>query len=187
MLASECSVCGHRRKFKNLTYDQQLKAYCALPSQCHAGHPNSLKTCHARGTFIHLMTYEEAQIFSLRRSGANYEQISKDHGHKVKDVNLTRLTSGGVSFRLRSDIHATYITHVMGTLGVSEVTKAMAYILDFAIKNDSAFLAQNSGRQVAYQNIANPVTPFEPEKQAKVYAPQIPTREVENDEGEFVL
>lgn len=191
MLLSECSACGHRRKFRNLNYDQQLRAYCASPAQCVKHHPNSIRNVQNRGSFIELLDYEDAQQIMLDRNAINYEQSAKDAGKTTKNVNLHRLVTGAISFRLKTDIQAEFITYMMGKTGSKQMNSVILDIIEMAMESDSTFMMQHAGRAAFVSEIKNPTTPAtsqapkreeEERKPAPIY-----TRMVDADEGEFVL
>lgn len=190
MLPTECSVCGHRRKFRNLSYDQQLNAYCKVPSQCHRDHPNSLMNCQKRGTFVHLMSYEEASSFHMDRSGQSYRTVALANGKPVPKANFARLSRGAISFRTKTDAQSEYIVYCMARTGISEISTAVADIIERALLADQDFLAHHAGEKVAISQIPTPTAPFiaEPKKMPlEVHPPSLKTRALESDEGEFML
>lgn len=190
MLPTECSVCGHRRKFRNLSYDQQLNAYCKIASQCHRDHPNSMMNCQKRGTFVHLMPYDEASSFHMDRAGDSYRSVAKANGNPVPKANFARLSRGSISFRTKTDAQADYIIYRMAKLGTAEISSAVADIINSAMNSDHEFLAHHSGKQVVVSQIPTPTAPFiaEPKKlPVEVHPPSLKTRTLESDEGEFML
>lgn len=190
MLPTECSVCGCRRKFRNLTYDQQLNPYCKIPSQCHRDHPNSMVNCQKRGTFVHLMTYEEASSFHMDRAGDSYRAVAKASGNTAPKANFARLSRGSISFRTKSEQQAEYIVYRMAKIGTAEISTAVADIIQRALTSDPEFLAHSAGKQVAVSQIPTPTSPFivEPKKMSlEVHPPSLKTRTLEADEGEFML
>ena len=188
MLSTECCVCGHRRKFRNLMYDQNLRAYCALSTQCTKNHPNSPRNVSQRGALIDLIDHQDAKQIAVERNDMKYEQSARDAGNTVRDVNINRLVTGNISFRLKTDLQAEYIAYMMGKSGSKHLTVVMLDILDEAIRQDLSFLAVHGGRVAVEQEIRNPAVPVKPAPKIEPRkAPNLYTRTVEEDEGEFVL
>lgn len=189
MLPSECSACGHRRKFRNLNYDQQLRAYCASPAQCTKHHPNSIRNVQTRGSFVELLDHEDAQQIMLDRNAFNYEQSAKDAGKPAKNVNLHRLVTGAISFRLKTDIQAEFITYMMGKTGSKQMNAVILEIIERAMESDNTFMMQHAGRVAYVAEIKNPTTPAAPTPEPREERKPAPiyTRMVDADEGEFIL
>lgn len=189
LLRSECVVCGARRKFKSLVYDQALLAYCSSPFQCTKGHPNSQQNCKDRGTFVEMMTYEEALHVQKQRTEYTYEETAHTFGKKIRNVNMHKLISGAISFRVQSEAQADYIGYLLAKMGTTRITDTIHHILNKAIESDAAFLAQYSAKRGTYAatpNVAYDVEePSVPEPRERLQTQ--PTRKMEPDEGVFTL
>jgi hypothetical protein len=189
MLSSECAVCGHRRNFKNLCYDNQLNAYCGNPKACGKHHPNSLFNCQKRGTFLELMDYDEARQYNLERHGATYRAIAATSGNPPARVSMARLSTGSVSFRIKNERQSDYIAYIIAKSGARDISSAILHILDDAMERDAQFLAHFSGKKMAEAHIPTPVTQYKEVKElpTELQPPTVPLREVDADEGEFIL
>lgn len=189
MLKAECIVCGARRKFKSLVYDQSLNAYCASAMQCTKGHPNSQANCKERGTFLDMLPYEEALHLQKQRTEYTYEETAHTFGKRVRNVNMHKLITGSISFRVASEAQADYISYTLAKIGSNKITDALHYIMNQAIERDSAFLAQYTQKRGAYT--ATPVQSYEEptheEPQPRERLNTVPSRPKEADEGVFTL
>jgi hypothetical protein len=188
MLKSECTICGARRKFKNLVYDQSLNAYCQSAMGCSNAHPNSPQNYRQRGTYIELLPYEEALLIQRQRTEYAYEETANQFGKRIRKVNMHKLITGSISFRVQSEAQADYISYMMAKTGTNKITDAVHYILNQAIEKDAGFIASYTQRRGAY--VATPHPEIEVEFEADEPAPTpkiLPTRKLENDEGVFTL
>lgn len=193
LLRSECTICGAKRKFKSLMYDEALLPYCASPMQCTPNHPNSPSNCKIRGTFISMKTHEEAVFVQKQRTEHTYEQTAQMFGKKIQNVSMNKLVSGAISFRVQHETQADYIGYLLAKLGTSRITDTLHYILNKAIEADTSFLAQyaaNRGTYAATPNIAfdveqtsAPESAPEPRERLQTH----PTRKMEPDEGVFTF
>ena len=181
MLKSECSVCGARRKFKSLVYDQSLNPYCSSAMNCVSFHPNSQKNYRERGTWTELLSYEEALQLQKQRTEYTYEESAHTFGKRVRTVNMHKLLTGSVSFRIQSETQADYISYILGKTGSNRITEAILFIINNAMEHDTSFLTQHTQNRVSYST--TPVTAYEVEKQPK----EIPSRKPEADEGVFTI
>ena len=187
MLKSECIICGARRKFKSLVYDQKLDAYCASAMQCAKGHPNSQLNCRDRGTFLDMMPYEEALHLQKQRTEYTYEDTAHTFGKRVRNVNMHKLVSGAISFRVSSEAQVDYISYTLAKIGSNKITDALHYLLNSAIEKDAAFLTQYTTKRGSYSHTPTDAYEVEedPEPRQRVQAP--PSRKIEPDEGVFTL
>jgi len=193
MLKSECSVCGARRKFKNLMYDQALSAYCSSPMICVKNHPNSPSNCRQRGTFVELMTYEDALYTQKQRTEYTYEETANTFGKRMRNVNMHKLITGSISFRVSSEAQADYISYTLAKIGTNKITDAVHFILNQAIEKDAGFLStftQKRGSYTATPNVEIGFAPIDPPTKEEIQEREVkplPTRKLENDEGVFTL
>ena len=137
MLKSECSVCGARRKFKSLVYDQSLNPYCSSAMNCVSFHPNSQKNYRERGTWTELLSYEEALQLQKQRTEYTYEESAHTFGKRVRTVNMHKLLTGSVSFRIQSETQADYISYILGKTGSNRITEAILFIINKIDRQDA--------------------------------------------------
>lgn len=188
MLKSECSICGARRKFKSLVYDQSLNAYCHSAMMCTRNHPNSIQNKQQRGSYLDMMAHEEALVIQKQRTEYTYEESANTFGKRVRSVNMHKLVTGSVSFRIQSEAQADYISYVLGKIGSNRITEAILHIINAALERDAAFLAQYTQRRGTYN--ATPVVEYNVEKEkpeSRERLQSVPSRKPEADEGIFTL
>lgn len=185
MLKPECSICGARRKFKSLVFDQSLAAYCHSPMLCTKNHPNSSINKQNRGSYLDLMSYEEALHLQKSRTEYTYEETAHTFGKRVRNVNMHKLVTGAVSFRVASEAHVDYISYMLAKLGTNKITDVLHHIMNTAIERDSAFLAQYTQKRGSYTHTPVPSYPIEETPRERIQ--QIPSRPVDPDEGVFTL
>jgi hypothetical protein len=191
MLSTTCAACGNRRKFRNLSYDQKLNAYCQTHQMCNKYHPNSPQNCLKRGTFVELMDSDDAKDLYLKQQGATYKSVVKDFGGTPNTLNLARLVKGSISFRMRKEIHSEYLTYIAGKINAQDISSVMIHILEQALEKDRGFASHMIKKSEDKQEIITPVVPYvEPKQLPTEYMPKIeevPAYSVVDDEEEFIL
>ncbi len=139
MLKTTCKICGLRRKYKTLAYDNELNAYCASPFMCSSNHPNSQNNCASRGTYLNLLPYDEAQKLMVQYYEQTYESAARSKNKRVRDVSMQSLVTGTISFRLTGEEQAEYLAYTLAKIGSNKITDAIQAILQEAIENDYDF------------------------------------------------
>jgi hypothetical protein len=185
MLKTNCTVCGKNRKFKSLMYDHELRPYCVNPLQCSEHHPNSHSNCKQRGTFLNLLTYEEASHTQRERFTHTYEETAHQSGKRIRNVDLSTLATGTVTFRTKSEAQADYIAYIMAKIGSNAISTVMQYILQGAMDIDQAFITSYTTRRGDYKSekiVAAPIT-----KDELPPLPRETTSTTKADEGIFTL
>ena len=190
MIKSECSICGARRKFKSLLFDQSLAAYCHSAMVCNKNHPNSTQNKAIRGSFLDLITYEEALHIQKQRTEYTYEESASLFGKRIRNVNMHKLLTGSISFRVQNEAQADYISYVMGKIGTNKITDALHYIVGRAMDADPSFIAQYTQKRGSYTH--TPVVEHDVEyvteaDKQRSKPKEIPSRKPEADEGVFTL
>lgn len=192
MLKSECVVCGSRRKFKTLMFDQDLRAYCSSAMVCGKAHPNSAHNRKERGTFIELIPYEEALQIQKQRTEYVYEETAQMFGKRIRNVNMHKLVSGTISFRVPTEAQAEYISYVLAKIGSNKITDSLQHIVNLAMENDKGFIAhytQNRGtyHETPLRAIEEPQPQPQPEEQERERVVQPKSKIPAADEGVFTL
>lgn len=139
MLKTICKVCGLRRKYKTLAYDNELNAYCISPTMCSSSHPNSQQNCKQRGMYLNLLGHEEAQKLMTQYYEKTYETAARAKNRRVRDVSMHALVTGTISFRLTGDEQAEYLAYTLAKIGSNKITDAIQSILQEAIESDYEF------------------------------------------------
>jgi hypothetical protein len=135
------------------------------------------------------MDHEEARHYNLERHGATYRAIAETSGNPPARVSMARLSSGSVSFRLKNERQSDYIAYIIAKSGARDISSAILNILDAAMEKDTQFLAHFSGKKMAEAHIPTPATQYKELKEmpTELAPPAVPLREVDADEGEFIL
>lgn len=190
MLKPECVVCGAKRKYKSLLFDQDLRAYCSSAMVCGRAHPNSIVNRTARGTFLQMMSYEEASQLQRQRTEYTYEESAQMFGKRIKNVNMNRLHSGTISFRVQSEAQGEYISYMIGKLGSSSITEAVQHIINTCMEQDTAFISSYTRNRGAYHEtplvaVEDPVVEAPDHGRDRMSQPK--SRLSQADEGVFML
>jgi len=170
-----------------------LDSYCASPNQCSKGHPNSQINCKTRGTHIHLMTYDEAVQVMKQRTEYTYEETANTFGKRVRNVNVHKLVTGSISFRVQNEAQTDFISYIMAKTGTNKITDALHHIINNAIANDAGFLAAHAATRAANAQIPNEelkIEGTEDTREPRERLQQMPTRAYSPqpaDEGVFTL
>jgi len=186
MLKSECCVCGARRKFKSLVYDQSMNAYCFSANICTKGHPNSTSNKQQRGAYIDMMSHEDAMQIQKQRTEYTYEETANTFGKRVRNVNMHKLVTGSISFRVQTETQADYISYTLAKIGSNKISEALHYILNVMIERDSTFLSQHGASRATYAATPLPEQDQEQE-QPREREQKIPSYKPQADEGVFTL
>lgn len=188
MLKAECSICGARRKYKSLLYDQSLNAYCGSAMACTKHHPNSIWNKQQRGSFLELMQYEEALMLQKQRVEYSYEESASMFNKRVRTVNMHKLLTGSISFRVQNEAQADYISYTMGKMGTNKISDVLHMLMNKAIESDQGFIAHYAQRRNVSAVTPVPAYPIEQEEpQPRERLQSVPSRTVEPDEGIFTL
>lgn len=178
MLQSYCECCGKDRKYKNLEFDEQLKGYCINPAMCNEMHPNALRNIKARGNVKEMLDFDQAKAILDERMVATYQDVSRNNFQRNRNMRTDQL-SQAISFRLKNDIQAQFISYIMGQQGISKPTNAMHYIINKLLEADTGFQAQFMARQSNVASIHVPNTHIEPPAPARKVEKEIKATNVE--------
>lgn len=186
MLKTNCTTCGKGRKFKTLLYDQELRPYCMNPLQCTQNHPNSQQNCKARGTYLELISYEEALDIQRGRFVHTYEETANQNGKRIRNVDLSTLSHGTVTFRTKSEAQADYIAYIMAKIGTNAISTAMQYIMQQQMDADQTFITSYTVRRGDYRSLPVVEEPIVKEEEP-IPTHQPTSRPKQADEGIFTL
>lgn len=152
MLKTTCTICGMRRKYKTLAFDNELNAYCSSPAMCSSNHPNSVQNCKQRGSYLNLLDSEQAQKEQLNYYQHSYEQMARSKNKRVRDVSMQALITGTISFRIANEDQAQYLAFMLAKLGTNKITDVIQQLLNDGMSSDmdfkNRFIAQYRGENL---------------------------------------